>query len=75
VRPDTVNADAKDLRVELIELFLVVDHASVLFGADRAPIQGVEDKNDPLLAAKVTKLYFFLILILQREFGRGRADG
>jgi len=43
VGPYAVDADAEDLRVQILELFFVVDHAGVLFGAGRTPIERVED--------------------------------
>jgi hypothetical protein len=51
------------LGVEFVELFFVVDHAGVLFGADRAPVERVKNQDYRLLAAVVAEFHFFLILI------------
>ena len=56
---------------ELREAFHVVHYASVLVGADGAPVERIEN-NDDFLAAIIGELDLFLILVLQREIRRGR---
>src|SRR5258706_4990633 len=75
VGPDAVNAQAQDLRIEILELLLIVDHAGVLFGAGWAPVEGIEDQDYAFLAFVVAELYFLLILISQGEFRGWCADG
>src|SRR5882724_3096869 len=77
VRPDAVDADAENLRIQILERLHFVDEAGVLVGAGGAPVERVPYENDVLLAAKIRKLYFFFVLIVEREIRRyvSNSDG
>jgi hypothetical protein len=75
VRPNAVNTDAEDFRVERVERPHVIDKARMLVGASRAPVQGIENQHDILLPGEIRELHFLFFLIHQGKVRRCLSNG